>query len=240
MKRIHDEVQQLENLYNIDRSGRLTGLKDVDYTILASLDIKTLNRFCTTSKYANNLCNNQQFWINKIQHDGLPLHIIDKENMNTFNTYDDWLNTYGTLEDTVFVAKNIMLIGNMHEKINIILDLNVAEQILNVKVPDNVKKLLVIYDVKKKKTYVVVYEDTEYVNKYHGDFYDILLKTVYYTLIGYNNSIMDDLAIDYYINPNNYQPYVDSLVNDEHGRELADIALMRVGMWKMIYYNERK
>ena len=48
----------------IERS--LTGIKDVDLKILSELDDKSLLNFCQTSKYGNQLCQNEIFWINRI------------------------------------------------------------------------------------------------------------------------------------------------------------------------------
>ena len=44
----------------------LTWNKDVDKEILLRLDDKTLLNFCKTSKYGNILCQDENFWIRKI------------------------------------------------------------------------------------------------------------------------------------------------------------------------------
>lgn len=234
---IKEEQNELENIYNLERSVRFTGLPDVDYKILQEMDIKTLNRFCTTSTYATKLCDSKDFWINKIKNHGLPLELIDQYFIN----YNDWLNTYGNLEDTVFVTKNILLVSKLTGDIYILLDMRVAGKILDVDVPNDVTNLTIIYKKEDNESYVVVSEDNEkYVNKYKGDFDKVLLRAVYYTLLGYNNSIMDSLGVDYYINPNNYHTYINNLLNEENGQLLYDHALIRVGMWKLIYYNENR
>lgn len=41
---------------------RFTGNKDVDYTIMANLDDRSLLNFCQTDKYVSVLCRNDEFW----------------------------------------------------------------------------------------------------------------------------------------------------------------------------------
>ena len=42
-----------------------TGVKDVDLKILSELDDMSLLKFCTTSKYAKKLCEDEIFWLNR-------------------------------------------------------------------------------------------------------------------------------------------------------------------------------
>jgi len=44
----------------------LTGDKNLDFKILNQLDDKSLVNYCTTDKKANQICNSQIFWMNRI------------------------------------------------------------------------------------------------------------------------------------------------------------------------------
>ena len=44
----------------------LTGYKNLDFKILNQLDDKDLVKFCQTNRQANELCNDQTFWLNRI------------------------------------------------------------------------------------------------------------------------------------------------------------------------------
>ena len=43
----------------------LSGQKDTDFIILSKLNDKDLLSVCVTNKYANRLCNNEDFWRNR-------------------------------------------------------------------------------------------------------------------------------------------------------------------------------
>ena len=43
----------------------LSGQKDADFIILSKLNDKDLLSVCVTNKYANRLCNNEDFWRNR-------------------------------------------------------------------------------------------------------------------------------------------------------------------------------
>lgn len=49
----------------------LAGIDDVNYNIMMNMDFESLEFLCLTNKYASKLCNNQQFWLDKIKYDGL-------------------------------------------------------------------------------------------------------------------------------------------------------------------------
>ena len=44
----------------------LTGNQNLDFVILNELDDKDLVNLCQTNRQANELCNNQTFWLNRI------------------------------------------------------------------------------------------------------------------------------------------------------------------------------
>ena len=45
----------------------LTQIRDVDLKILSELDDRDLLNYCKTHKYGNELCNNEDFWRNRLQ-----------------------------------------------------------------------------------------------------------------------------------------------------------------------------
>ncbi|HSW76973.1 MAG TPA: hypothetical protein VLG50_07995 [Candidatus Saccharimonadales bacterium] len=78
-------------------------IQDVDVRILLDLDIQSLSNQCFTSKFAHQFCSQQQFWINKYNHDQLPLFTPYP------NTIKQWIDDYKlTLE-----ASNILLVNEI-------------------------------------------------------------------------------------------------------------------------------
>lgn len=58
----------------------LTGIKDLDYIILNKLDDKDLVNVCQTNKKADEICNDQAFWLNRIRtkFPELTMNILNK------------------------------------------------------------------------------------------------------------------------------------------------------------------
>lgn len=109
---VENELNYLVLDYNTKRNKlkkvHITGVSDVDHNILKNLDIKSLNRICTSSKYANKLCD-KNFWIDKIKYDDLPLFLL-----NIYpQTYNTWLNTYNSLLIVKNRAINKLLVNNI-------------------------------------------------------------------------------------------------------------------------------
>ena len=46
---------------------KISGIKDLDFKILMSLDDKELGNICQVNKYINSLCKDNIFWLNRIQ-----------------------------------------------------------------------------------------------------------------------------------------------------------------------------
>ena len=46
-------------------------IDDLNYQIMLHLSLDDLISLCNTNMYTHNICNNKQFWINKIHHDNL-------------------------------------------------------------------------------------------------------------------------------------------------------------------------
>lgn len=60
----------------------LTKIRDVDLKILSELDDRDLLNYCRTHKYGNELCNNEDFWRNRVQIKFPGAEKIKSPNMN--------------------------------------------------------------------------------------------------------------------------------------------------------------
>ena len=84
----------MENI-DADEEIILTGSPEVDINILVNLDIKSLNKFCLTSQYAQELCSDDYFWV--------FLHHIDD------NSYTILIYTYEYLQSPLLVSHRVEL-----------------------------------------------------------------------------------------------------------------------------------
>ncbi len=87
MSTLRDEYNNLIKEYKSHNIKILTGSKDVDYKILNQLNVIDLSKLCRINTYAQELCNNSRFWIDKYHDENLPLIAI-ADNLT------DWLNLY--------------------------------------------------------------------------------------------------------------------------------------------------
>ena len=69
----------------------LSGIKDLDYKILNELDDKDLVNFCLTNKRADEYCNDQNYWFNRIiyKFPYIPLDVLKK-----YKKERTWSNYY--------------------------------------------------------------------------------------------------------------------------------------------------
>ena len=58
MKKIKNKIKEI-------KMARLAGTKDANLLILDKMDDRTLLSYCQTNRYAENLCNNEDFWRNR-------------------------------------------------------------------------------------------------------------------------------------------------------------------------------
>ena len=70
------DFETLKNVYNDYGRRSLTKIDDANYEILKTLDIKSLSKYCSTNKFAQEICNNDDFWQSKFISDQLPLNAI--------------------------------------------------------------------------------------------------------------------------------------------------------------------
>jgi len=91
----------------------LTGIRDVDYKILNELDDKSLVSFCSTNKKADEYCDDQNFWLNRIliKFPFLSLDILRKYegNMSWSDYYID-LRKFEKLFPSTIQPNNLKLI----------------------------------------------------------------------------------------------------------------------------------
>lgn len=91
------------------RKNPLTNILEIDAEILKNLDIKSLNRYCRSTNYKASVCNDYNFWMDKIKYDKLPYYLIKK----VPQTYDDWLNLYRILKITSDSATQTLLVNSI-------------------------------------------------------------------------------------------------------------------------------
>ena len=94
-----------------DEEVILTGNPEIDINILLNLDIKSLSKFCSTSKYVQDFCSDDYFWQKKFGRDSLPLAAIIITPMNS----NDWIKEYNLTQQAQLIVANIMVI-NIVEK----------------------------------------------------------------------------------------------------------------------------
>ena len=95
------------------------------YEIMIHLDIKDLQSLCSTSTIYSHLCQNADFWYNKVQHDKLPLF----NNPSSINDYikikyaDDIVKKYTKKQHLVIFLTN--------EDLSLILPPDIYNQIIH-------------------------------------------------------------------------------------------------------------
>lgn len=94
--------------------------EDVMSEILLNSNIDTIHAYCVTNK--NNLCQNDEFWKLKFQHDHLPI-------LDTHNKSKDWINMYKKMID---IINEIDIILKIIKNENVIsLEINTRDNDLN-------------------------------------------------------------------------------------------------------------
>ena len=75
------------------------------YDIITKLNIDEIESWCFSNKRAQQLCNNQQLWVNKFNYDGLPIFTIQ-------TSAAQWIQEYKK------TSKIINKVNNLFELIN--------------------------------------------------------------------------------------------------------------------------
>ncbi len=73
--------------------NQITGVKDLDFKILMSLDDKELGNICQANKYINSLCKDNIFWLNRIQLK-FGRNVEDIKNISRFLKTRNYIKTY--------------------------------------------------------------------------------------------------------------------------------------------------
>lgn len=93
----------------------LTHLEDIDYQILMHIPIEQLMSLCQTDKYTSALCNNRQFWINRIVHDELVMpdaYLLER--------YTQWFKIYKFLDSITSHIHGTLVFINREKDIKIL------------------------------------------------------------------------------------------------------------------------
>ena len=98
--------------------------QDIMFNLLLNSEIDNLKILYQTNKIANQICNNDFFWITKLSHNNIPI-IYDEQP----NNYIKWVKYYKDIQHTQLKIENI---------INIVLneDFDIDYNILKVRVRD--------------------------------------------------------------------------------------------------------
>jgi hypothetical protein len=96
--------------------NKLTGDKNVNFTILMQLNDKELSMVCSVNKYVNELCKDETFWFNRVL---LTFHyspIIAKD-MKSYLQFDNWKEFYFWLQEENFdVARTDLIPKSLDKK----------------------------------------------------------------------------------------------------------------------------
>lgn len=190
----NEDLEMLTNLYDQYGKRVLTPDYNVNYEILKNLDIKSLNRFCSTNQNARELCNNKQFWQEKFLKDDLPILF----NINRINDVNVFVKIYILTKQAKTDVRRMLIIKNILE-MNVIL----------IKGSENVLYTIVgVESESKKRGFVEIYNDkTAIINNKK---YKINERLLVHNLINIQYGILNNL--DYSITDINNIPY---LVNQD-------------------------
>lgn len=200
----------------------LTGNKDIHYNILLHMDIKEINRYCKVNTAGQKMCNNKNFWINKIKYDDLPIHLISDINMNT--TKFDFIALYKLLEDVKFISETTLVVNSIEAtrkelKTSGIINIDLIKQsyikeVLPVDIFNQITVTSTFCRISLKYTNIDSYDINIYMselgqdifkNVYNGKInYDdtiyIIQKSYFNTFIGNTIAIMDDQRVSFFMN----------------------------------------
>ncbi len=76
---------------------------DILYEILYQSPPDAIHQLCITSKSMYQICQSNQFWVNKLNNENLPL-------LENFNTYKDWLHYYIKIDKIKKMIDNINIL----------------------------------------------------------------------------------------------------------------------------------
>jgi hypothetical protein len=201
-----EDLDTLKTLYNQYGRQVLTENYNVNYEILKNLDIKTLNRFCSTNKKAREICSDKQFWKEKFLKDDLPIFV------KSYTNIKDWVKLYILTKQAVEDVKRIFIIKKITNN-DIIL------------ISGRKSVLYTVFGVKSesKNNGIVKIEKDDKLYKYtiDNEVYDIENKALlqglayiqYAILMNLDYSITDQDNIPYLVNDDILQDIINQNVN---------------------------
>lgn len=99
----------------------LTGIKDLDHIILNKLDDKDLVNVCQTNKKADEICNDQVFWLNRIK---TKFPELTMDILNKYKRGRTWSDYY--IKDLIKIARipanNVIVNGAYAERLDWIIE----------------------------------------------------------------------------------------------------------------------
>lgn len=200
-ERLLDQGYTIEQLLHISKNSipiletspniPLTGYPDIDLTTLSQLHITDLKKICNINKYAKQLCQRKDFWLQKIKDEDLYIPSLDSiKNISWLKVYETASNVTNDIDiiydiDEItrikgeFKAKDIIA---MMEKSNI----EVSDQLRDTN--KDIKIIDIYYNYKEdKEFYVISIEISRYVDDENQitkkQLYDFLFYSEYYGII---------------------------------------------------------
>lgn len=105
------DFETLKNVYHDYGRRSLTKIDDANYEILKTLDIKSLSKYCSTNQYAQQICNNDDFWQSKFISDQLPLNAI----LIPPSSLNEWIKEYVLVSEAYKNAFNIIAMNEVEQ-----------------------------------------------------------------------------------------------------------------------------
>lgn len=223
---LYQDYTLLRNTYDKKRPI-LTGNTDVDYKILMYLEPDELSKVCRTNHYSRELCDNKVFWIDKFEHDKLPL-LYKPDELN------DWLILYKNTKVGYQLAKYALILQKLlRNDIEIVANeqLYVGSLIKQVNKNFKLQKVSQIYiDLDYN---VELYRNDHVISKFKLDKDKIMILLTYCYMSNSEEETTHILAngVRLLIDDNFYQNHINDPFANEYAR--------RNGMLNTIMYYEK-
>lgn len=188
-----EDLELLTTLYGQYGKRVLTPDYNVNYEILKNLDIKSLNRFCSTNKDAREICTNKQFWKEKFQKDNIPIML----NINRINNINTFVQMYINTKQAKIDVKRLLIVKKITNEDVILIKgrKNVLYSWFGIKSDEKINVTIKIQDDGDDYN-VIIDNDTLTINE----------KSLISFLITIQYAIL--LKLDYLITDSNKIPYL--------------------------------
>jgi hypothetical protein len=191
-----EDLELLTTLYGQYGKRVLTPDYNVNYEILKNLDIKSLNRFCSTNQNAREICNNNQFWKEKFLMDKLPFIFS-----NRINTIEGWVKLYIQVKQTKTDVRRLLIVKKIINE-NVILikgRKSVLYALLDIKSDETKNVTIKIQDFENDYN-IIIGNDSFIINE--SSLNTILITIQYAILSNLDYSITDNIKIPYLVDQN--------------------------------------